>query len=197
MSLILGLLSVLIAVVSYSFYFRNIFTRKTRPHGITWLIWGTLSALIFYQQATHGAGAGAWVTLFASVANYLIFILSIRYGEHSMTRLDYSCLIFAVIALVLWGFNKDSNASAIIASSVFIVALIPTWRKSMLNAYEETAITYGLNSLKFLVALFALGSISFITAFYPFVIFVANGAFAVFLVLRRRSGPAAIPLVVK
>ena len=188
MSLILGLLSILIAVVSYSFYLRNIFTLKTRPHSITWLIWGTLGALIFYQQITHGGGAGAWVTLVASFANFLIFGLSIRYGERSMTWLDYNCFILAVLALVLWGFNKDSNISAVIASGVFIIALIPTWRKSLVNAYEETVVTYALNSLKFLIALFALSSISFMTAFYPFVIFAANAVFAIFLLVRRRLG---------
>lgn len=186
MLLILGLLSILIAVVSYSIYFRNIFTHKTRPHSITWLIWGTLNALIFYQQITHGGGAGSWVTLAASIANLLIFGVSLRYGERRMTRLDYACLILAVIALVLWGFNKDSDASVIIASVVFIIALIPTWRKSLLNAYEETAWTYGLNSLKFLIALLALTSISLMTAFYPFVLCVTNSVFVIFLVLRRR-----------
>jgi divalent metal cation (Fe/Co/Zn/Cd) transporter len=197
MSLFLGILSILIAITSYSFYFRNILTHKTRPHGITWLIWGTLSALIFYQQATHGGGAGAWVTLVACFANYLIFALSLRYGEHSMTRLDYGCLVFSVVALVLWGLNKDSNVSAIIASIVFIIALIPTWRKSLANAYEETAVTYALNGLKFLIAFFALSSISFMTAFYPFVIFAANGIFATFLIMRRRSGQGIMPLTVR
>jgi len=187
MSLILGLLSILIAVISYSFYFRNIFAHKTRPHSITWLIWGTLSALIFYQQITHGGGAGAWVTLVASSANFIIFGLSMRYGERLITRFDYNCLILAIIALVLWGFNKDSNVSAVIASCVFIIALIPTWRKSLANAYEETVVTYALNSLKFLIALFALSTVSFMTAFYPFVVFAANAVFAVFLLVRRHS----------
>ena len=190
MSILLGLLSIVISLVSYSFYIRDVLVGKTRPHVVTWLIWGFLNAAIFYQQVTHGADAGSWVTLVASIANFLIFALSLRHGEHRMTRLDVGCLALAAGALMLWWLDSDSSAAVVIAVSVFVIALVPTWRKSLANPYEETALTYALNSLKFLLAIFALGTISFTTAFYPFALFVTNGVFVLFLLIRRRSAGA-------
>jgi len=181
----LGLLTVLIAILSYSFYFRDMFKGKTKPHTLTWLIWGLLNTFIFMQQLTHGAGPGAWVTAVAGFANLLIFVFSFKYGERRITIIDWICLIGAAILLVLWLQTSDATLSVMLASLIFVVGFIPTIRKAWSKAHEETAITFALNSLKFFIALFALGSVSIVTAFYPAVLFVLNGAFAIFLIVKR------------
>jgi len=182
--IILGLIAIAIAIVSYSFYFYDVFQGKTKPHGLTWLIWSVLNTLICYQQLHDGAGPGAWVTGVAAIANFAIFISSFRYGERNITRFDWVCGALAAIAIVIWLYSPNGAISTILACLVFIIGLIPTFRKSLYHANEETVVTFALNGLKFLVALFALQSFSVGTALYPLVLFVINILFASFLIVR-------------
>lgn len=187
MLLFLGILAVSIAIVSYSLYLKDVFVGYTKPHGFSWLIWAILNTLIFYQQIASGAGPGAWVTAVAAGANMLIFLVSLKYGERNITRFDWICLGLALIAVMFWLASPHPVLSVMLASSVFIIGLIPTFRKSLISAHEETAITFALNALKFLVAIFALESLTLTTLLYPLVLVIANGFFAVFLFTRQAS----------
>lgn len=183
----LGVITIIIAIVSYSIYLHDVFTGKTKPHGFSWFTWSILNSFIFYQQVVNGGGPGAWVTAVAALADAIIFLSAFKYGERNITKLDWTCLIVALIALAAWRLNSDPVLSVILASSVFVIGFIPTIRKSFKNARQETLATFSLNSLKFLIALFALDTVSITTALYPFVLFVTNGVFALFLFLRKVS----------
>lgn len=185
MTFYLGIITIIIAVVSYSIYIRDVFGGTTKPHGFTWFVWALLNSYIFFQQMQHDAGAGAWVTGVAGVANLFIFLLALKYGERNITKLDWLCLMLALAAFATWIVNSDVVLSVVLACSVFVLGFIPTLRKSFKRAHDETAMTFGLNSLKFMIAIFALSSISVITALYPFVLCVINGLFALFLFARQ------------
>lgn len=185
MATLLGIITVLIAVISYSFYFRDIFRGKTKPHGLTWLIWGVLNSFIFFQQLAADAGPGAWVTGSAALANILIFLASFRYGERRITRLDWVSLFAAGLVLVFWFQTSDATLAVILASIISLLGFVPTIRKTWDGAHEETVITFALNSLKFFIALFALQSVSVVTVLYPVLMFVTNAGFAIYLLVRR------------
>ena len=187
MNYALGVIAIVIAIISYSVYFRDIFKHKTKPHGVTWFIWGTLNLFIFYEQMAGGAGPGAWVTGAAAVANLAIFGFAFKYGERNITRLDWICLLIGLLALSLWLVNPGGVLSVILACMVFVIGFIPTLRKSFKHAEQETIITFALNSTKFLVALFALQTVSITTALYPAVLLAVNGFFASFLLYQRMS----------
>jgi len=181
---LLGVITIIIAFISYGFYLADVFRGRTKPHGLSWLIWGILNTLIWYQQMSHGAGPGAWVTGVAAIANFIIFLTAFKYGERNITKLDWLCGGFAVVAIAAWVVSPNGTASTVLACLVFVLGLIPTFRKSLVNAHEETIVTFVLNSLKFLIALFALQIVTFTTAAYPLVLFLANGLFAAFLMSR-------------
>jgi chromate transport protein ChrA len=185
MAFYLGIVTIIIAVVSYAIYIRDVLGGSTKPHGFTWFVWALLNSYIFFQQIQNNAGAGAWVTGVAALANLFIFLLALKYGERNITKLDWACLGLAFVALSIWLFNSDVVLSVVLACSVFVLGFIPTLRKSIRHAREETATTFALNSLKFLVALFALSSVTIVTALYPLVLFVINGLFALFLFARQ------------
>jgi chromate transport protein ChrA len=187
MDLLLGLIAVGIAIVSYGLYFKDIFARRTKPHGFSWFIWAILNAFICYEQIIHGGGPGAWVTGVAAFADTLIFLAAFRYGERNITKTDWVCMVLALLALGIWVINSDVVMSVILACSVFVIGFVPTLRKSLRRAHEETAITFALNGLKFLISLFALATFTVTTALYPAVLFVVNTTFAVYLYTQRRS----------
>lgn len=181
----LAITAIALAIISYSFYLRDIFAGKTKPHGFTWLTWSALNTFVFYQQLLYGGGPGAWITGVAAIANGAIFLLAFKYGERNITQLDWICLAGAVIALLFWWNGVSPAPSIVIACIVFALGFIPTIRKSLRKVYEETAITFGLNAIKFLIALLALQSFTLITALYPAVLFTLNAGFAIFLFTQQ------------
>ena len=142
---------------------------------------------IFIQQAVNGAGPGAWVTGVAAAANIVIFLLSLRYGERSLAVLDWICLIVAAVVIVLWLLHSDATITVSLACVIFIIGLLPTLRKSYYKPHEEAVATFGLNSLKFFLALFALQSVTVVTGLYPLTLGIANGFIVIFLIVRRRQ----------
>jgi hypothetical protein len=183
----IAVLTLLIALMSYGIYIRDVLAKKTRPHGMTWMIWGVLNAFIFYEQIIHGAGPGAWVTGLAAVANFVIFILSFRYGEKNITLFDWICLLLVGVAFSVWLSSADAVLVVIMAIAVFIIGLLPTVRKVYVGKSNETIITFFLNSLKFFLAVFALQTLSIVTVVYPLTLFVVNLLFALYLVYEWRK----------
>ncbi len=186
-SITLAIITLLIGLISYGIYIRDVLLSKTRPHGMTWVIWGVLNSFIFYQQIMNGAGPGAWVTGMAAVANFIIFTLSFKYGEKNVTLFDWICLLLVGIAFSVWLSNPDPNLAVLMAIAIFIIGLLPTVRKVFLGKSNETIITFFLNSSKFLIAVFALQSFSIVTAAYPLTLFIVNLLFALYLVYEWKK----------
>lgn len=183
----LGLLTVIIAVVSYSLYFRNIFRGKTKPHAISWLIWAVLSGVAFLTQTSSGAGAGGWITGLVALAALLIFITAIHWGERKITKLDWYCVVGALVSLSFWYQNRQSVAAVIFACLTFAIGFIPTFRKSYSKPRQETSITFFLNATKFAVAIAALDKFTTATVLYPATLALLNYGFVLYLIMRRQA----------
>ncbi|HET9721679.1 MAG TPA: hypothetical protein VFP32_01465, partial [Candidatus Saccharimonadales bacterium] len=69
----LGLIAVLLALIAYIPYVRDVLKEKTKPHIYSWFIWGALSLLIAALQFKKGAGPGAYMTLFTGAISLFIF----------------------------------------------------------------------------------------------------------------------------
>ena len=91
--LFFAIASVLVLVVGYIPYLKDIFAGTTKPHAYTWLIWvvtqGTATAAAFYGGANWGVIGLASGTLMCG----WIFLLSIKYGTKNVTRSDTIILI--------------------------------------------------------------------------------------------------------
>lgn len=184
---VLGAIAVIIAFVSYVPYFKDIFANKTKPHAFSWLIWGVLTGIAFFGQVAGGAGPGAWVTGFTAVICFIIFVFGLTKGKNNIVFIDWLSLIGAGIALLLWFITKGPLLSVIIITIIDALAFFPTFRKSFNKPREETAVTYFLSGLKFLLSIIALDNISVITALYPLSLVLMNWAFVAMLYVRRKQ----------
>ena len=184
----LGIISVIVALLGYIPYFRDIFRGKTKPHAYSWLVWSSLTWIAFTGQILNKGGAGAWVTGFTALVCLTIFFLALKKGEKNITSSDKLSLLGAGFALLLWYVTSDPLFSVILV--IIIDALggfYPTFRKSYNKPQEETIITYFLSGLKFAIALMALQSYSIITYLYPIFLVLINWTFVVMLIIRRRQ----------
>jgi len=183
----LGILATLIALYSYMPYFRDIFRGKTKPHAFSWLVWFLLTAIGFVAQVQDSAGAGAWVTGFTAFIAFFIFLAALNRGEKNITKSDWACLIGAIAAIPVWLVTDTPLYSVILITLIDALGFAPTFRKAFHKPTEETAITYTLSAVKFVVAIAALDNLSVVTALYPASLVVMNGLFVVMLMMRRKQ----------
>jgi hypothetical protein len=181
----LGGAATCIALISYVPYFRDIFAGKTKPHAFSWLIWALLTGIGFAGQAADNGGPGSWVSAVTAVLCFSVFLLALSRGEKNITRSDWWCLTVSLATIPLWIVTSTPLWSMILVTIIDTIGFIPTFRKSFIHPFEETAVTYTLSSFKFFVSLLALTNYSIVTVLYPASLVLANGLFVVMVYIRR------------
>jgi len=182
----LGIFATFIAIISYIPYVRDIFLGKTNPHSFSWLIWGILMTVGFAAQLNDNGGPGAWVIGFSAIISFLIFGLSLKYGEKNISKLDWVCLISAVAAIPLWIITSTPIWSVILITVIDFLGFVPTWNKSIVNPDGETLSLYVVATIKHSIGIAALASVTLVTLLYPLSLVITNAALAI-LILNRRS----------
>ena len=176
-------------VVGYAYYFRDIFSNKTKPHAYSWLVWASLTAIAFAGQMSDNAGPGAWVTGLTALISFAILGIALRKGEKHITTSDKLSLAVAALALLLWPLMNSPVLSIIIITLVDFLGFLPTIRKSYKKPYEETLIHYILAGLKFVLAILALENYTVVTWLYPASLVAANLFFTIMLLVQRKRVP--------
>lgn len=186
LQILLGGLAVLLGLVGYIPYFRDIFLGTTRPHIFSWLVWGLLTAIAFGVQVRDGAGPGAWVTGFTAAICFVIAVLAIRRGEKEITTSDWIAFVGALIGLGFWQLAQNPLLAVISITAADLLGFAPTFRKAWLRPAEETVSTYFLSGLKFVIGIAALTSWSLESWLYPASLVVTNFVFIGMVLVRRR-----------
>lgn len=193
----LGIAATLMALVAYVPYFRNMLAGRTRPHAFTWLVWASLTAIAFAGQVVEGGGPGAWVTGFTAAVSFVIFGYALWQGrgtQRDIVLVDWLSLAGAALALVLWGVTDNPLTAVLLITVIDALAFVPTFRKSYRRPWEETAVTYSLSGLKFVIAIFALEQLTPTTWLYPASLVLMNGLFVGMLLVRRRQLQVPMPV---
>ena len=185
--LLLGVLSIIPAVIAYYFYFREMFNGKTKPHAFSWLVWGMLAGNGFFAQVSAHAGIGAWATGLTSLASLTIFLCALRIGATQPARFDWTLLSLALTGLLLLFVIKNKEASLCITLLALVAGFAMNIRKAYRKPKEENATAFWLNTLKFIPAIGALTTFTFLTVAYPLVATLGNAAVAITVNLRSRA----------
>ncbi len=181
-----SILAILLTLIGYIPYVRNILKGKTIPHAYTWFIFTLATVFVFGLQLAAGAGVGAFVTLVISISVFVIFIFSLFKGEKNITLSDTIFFILALTALVLWRVAEQPILSVILLSIINILAFAPTIRKSWNKPYSETLLTYIINASRYGVGLLALEHYNIVTVFFPASAMAITFTFVLILSVRRR-----------
>jgi hypothetical protein len=181
---ILGALSVFMLVCSRGGYFYGILKGRTRPHGFSWFIWGTISGIGFAAQVAEGAGPGSWARGFGSVTCFLLAWLGYKHGERNIKRIDWATLFVAFASIPLWMATETPFWSVLIVCAIDTIGYIPTVRKAWHKPQEEFAVSYLFSCLAALFSFFAIREYTPSTWLYPVVLTFTNGA--MWALLKRR-----------
>ncbi len=183
--IVLGSIAGLITLGAHIPYFIDIFKGRTKPHIFTWLIWSLLLLIGLTAQLVKGAGFGAWSTIGDALACFAVFVLCFWYGEKNITRSDEIMLGFGLAGIIAWVLTSNPLWAIIFVVIADSFGFFPTFRKSFHKPHEETALTYFLVVIGYVLGFFALESYSLTTTLYPAYLIMGNGSFWLYLLIRR------------
>lgn len=181
--------AVIVLIIGYYPYFKDIFRKTTKPHAYTWLIWaitqGTATVAAFYGGANWGVMSLAGGTLLV----VFVFLLSFKYGTRNITRSDTGILLLALSAILVWWLTKNPLLSVIMVTVIDGLGYIPTLRKSWVEPWSETLSFWFAMAIVSVLTILSLGEINWLTAPYLTVLAILNVLVLVVCVLRRKSVP--------
>jgi len=176
-----GQIATTIITIAYLPYIFSIFQNKTSPNRTTWLVLFLIGIITFIAYKEIGANATLGVALANVIGPFIIFILSLKFGEGWEDMSDLKYLIFSLIAIILWQIYQSPFIGLIFNLLADSIAFIPTIQKSYFRPKSEDLLTWCLFAIGNIINLFAIEQWSFDIAIYPVYILIAEGI--VFLLL--------------
>lgn len=170
------------AIIGNISYFRDVLSKRIKPHPYTWFVWTIVSGVTFFGQLVKGAGIGVLPTGIAELFTVLIFLFSLRYGFKQVTKRDTYYLFFALSGLIPWILFKDPTISIIIVVTIDIIAFIPTLEKTKRNPHTETSTLYFMNVARHILTLFSLRTYNVATTIHSVAMIVLNSLMTAFIV---------------
>lgn len=183
---VIGAIAIIIQLVCIIPYFIGLFNKKIKPHGFTWLLWGSLSAITFVIQLYESAGAGAWLTGVNAAIPLMVACLAFRYGTFTITRSDWAVSAVALMAIPLWVLTENGLWSVIIVSCINILASWPTFRKTWSKPFDEFPLTFFLGGFSVLLSIAALENRNVTTFLYPLIVGLSNLSLVGIILYRRK-----------
>ena len=184
---LMGALAVAIAIVAYAIYVWQTLRGETRPHPLSWLIFGILTGTGYLVQLDQAAGPGSWVMGITTVVCLLLCVMSFWKGERAFPWYEWAFLVAAAIIFGFYLWSRQPALSAVLASAVNVLGFGPTLTKAWARPHSDSVTTFCLNGIKFVPSFFALDVISVATCALPATLVVANLAVALVIYARRSS----------
>jgi len=183
---VFGVISLILVIIAFTPFIKNVLIGKTKPHAFSWLIWLILTTIGFFIQISNGAGAGAWFNGLMIIICAIITVLGFIKGRKEIVFIDWVSLILAFISIYYWLIIKDVYLSLILVIFADFLGMFPTLRKSYIHPYSETYETYFINGFRTTLAIFALEKFTFLTASYHIYMIAANIVLVILIKLRRK-----------
>lgn len=171
---IVGIITVLFALIGSVTYLVDVIRHKTKPHVFSWLTWSIVATLVFFGQWTSGAGAGAWSAGVISLMTIMITLFALKNGVRGDNAFDKISFIVAVGAIIPWYLTKNPTLSVVVATFIDAAALLPTVRKTIKHPASESFSMYFLHVVRQSLVLVAMGQYNLATVLYPIYSLVTN-----------------------
>lgn len=136
--------AVLINSIGWLLYVKDTIKGNTKPNRVTWWIWA-LAPMIATIAALSDWVTWSVLPVFISGFMPLLIFISSFYNKNSfwkLWKLDYFCLILALLAVVLWIVTKNPLLAIIFAVLADLIAGIPTVIKMYKFPETETVYTF-------------------------------------------------------
>ena len=180
--------AIVITFIAFVPYIRSILQNKTKPHAFSWIIWASVTFIIFLAQLADGGGVGAWPIGISGVITLFVAILAyVKKTDHMIAKKDWIFFILAMSAIPFWYVTSNPLWAVVILTVVDLLGFVPTFRKAYSYPNEEQLIFYILISSRNLISIVALEHYSLTTLLFPAATALACIMFIQMVVYRRTT----------
>lgn len=190
MHLTLIILSSVIAICASVPYQIAIASGRVKPRIATWTVWGILAGAAGAAAfASHQLPAGVF-TLSTCGQCFIIVALGYRLGDRKFEKLDYLCLLMALVGFSFLLFLKSPNLTIITAIITDIVGTIPTLKHCWKKPNEESLSTFLMFVVSEWLILFTVNFKIFAAFAYPVFYLIEDGSLTLIVLFRPSDNKA-------
>jgi hypothetical protein len=187
---ILGAVAILLSLVGYIPYLRDVVRGKTKPHAFSWIVWTLVTFIVGFAQLSAGSGWGTVHNLVTGLVGLVILFYALRNKDKDIKRIDMVLFTLALLSIPLWLVTDNPVYSIILITGIDILAFTPTLRKTWYDPTSETLISYVIAGAKYCLAIGAISVYGFSTLLYPIALIAMNVTIVAIMVARRKTAPA-------
>lgn len=180
-----GILAAVFILVGGVPYINDILKKRVKPHILSWLGWGFITAIGALAMMAEGS-TWAVALIFANTVMCLIIAFSAmanKTGVWSTGRQDYVFFGAGLLGIVLWQ-TLDMPILALIFAILADLAFgIPTIIKTFKDPTTETPFPWAMSIVAEIFGLLALSNFYFYEAAYPVYLFIFD--IIVFLLILK------------
>ena|SRR5258708_7011923 len=184
---ILGFTALILNLIGYIPYIRDILRRIVKPHPYTWAIWTILTTIVAFNQVKNDGGYSSLFFISTAILVGFVFLLSLRFGMGGASKIDRTCLLSACILLIYWLTTKDTRLSTIYAVIIDGIGAIPTLIKIYHHPKSETYTVWVLAATAGLLTCLSVPRFDWILIIYPFYVFLMDSTVVSIKFLQERK----------
>lgn len=185
---LLGIFAIGLTFIAFYPYICSIKKGETKAHVFSWIIWSSVTIVVFFAQLSDEGGAGAWpIGVSGLITLYVAFLAYKNKSDASIKPIDWGFLLLAFTSLPVWYATSDALLAVIILTSVDLLGFGPTFRKAYASPYEEALSFYTLITIRNIISIMALEHYSLTTVLFPLLTAFACALFISMVLLRRRA----------
>jgi hypothetical protein len=140
---VLGIVAGVIWILSLIPYIHSAVRGTTRFSSISCTLWFLLGLIEIAAQWSAGASWSLIMMIVLAFNIGVIMIFSwIGYGYKKTHWSDYVCVVFAILALVLWYYTDNPLVALVLSVIANALAAIPTLTKTYRDPHTESAIMW-------------------------------------------------------
>ncbi|MBI3888761.1 hypothetical protein HY311_03125 [Candidatus Nomurabacteria bacterium] len=180
-------ITILISLVGYFFYFKDIFYGTTRPNLVSWFLWMLAPFIGVFFQIKAGAGLSALPVFMAGFGPLVVIVVSLfrKSSIWKATKLDIACGVLALLALVFYVATHNLGISILFAILSDGLAFIPTYIKGWKSPDTETSTVYFTGIFNNILALLIIKN--WIFSIYSFSVYlVVSNIIMIFILYRKK-----------
>ena len=179
-------ISVLLQLISPLVYTRAVLRGQAKPHRTTRFVLLVLTTLATISLFISGDRVAVWLAGVSMLQGILVFTLSLKYGMGGWSKIDISCLIIALVGIIMWQITKQPIIALYFAIGADLVGMIPTIIKTYRLPKTEIYMFFLMDSIAATFNMLALKSWTIEQFSYPIYIMIIN-AFMVLLIVRPKK----------
>lgn len=184
--LLFALISTLILVIGITPLWRDIIRWRTIPHPFTlwvWLILVSINIYILFQNEQYTAMIAPGVLWICLIWETIVGIRKI--WKISINWFDYLCIFLSFTCVLYLLLFKNLENTAIFTIIIDFIALLPTFKKSWLQPWTETAWSFFVGGLSQFFTILALDAPNTETMIFWWYILVMDLLLTFFILIRR------------